>query len=248
MIVIDFKEQIYSEPFAKTLHILIENHIDLSAFYENYDNDAGGRKAYDPAMMLKIILFSYYKGIMSSRDMAWHCKNNIILRSLCCDHSPHFTSIASFISSYPEHIESVFEQVLLVCDDEDLLGHELIAIDGCKMSSNAAKEHSGTFKELTNKREKIQKKIRWCLTEHKKLDARRPNEKDRKAQLKQEAETLEKQFNKIDKFLKTEQPRMGKAKKPKEVKSNMTDNESAKMTTSKMSKQQGIQNANSSGT
>lgn len=233
MIVIDFEEQIYSEPYAKTLHLLIENHIDLSAFYDKYNNDDGGRKAYDPAMMLKLLFFSYYKGITTSRDIAWHCKNNIILRSLCCDYSPHHTSIASFISAYPDAIESVFEQVLLVCDQEGLLGHELIAIDGCKMPSNAAKEHSGTFKELSNKREKIRKKIRWCLDEHKRLDTKRPKERDRKEQLKQESETLKRQFNKIDNFLKTEQPRIGKAKKPTEVKSNMTDNESAKMTTSK---------------
>ncbi len=192
MIVIDFEEQVYNDPYARTLHLLIENHIDLSAFYMQYNNKEGSRKAYDPAMMLKLIFFSYYKGITSSRDMAWHCKNNIILRSLCCDNAPHFTRIAKFVSSYPDAIESVFEQVLLVCDQKRLLGHELIAIDGCKMSSNAAKEHSGTFSELSSKREKIRKKIRWCLSEHKKLDARRPKEKDRKQQLKQEAETLEK--------------------------------------------------------
>ncbi len=83
------------------------------------------------------------------------------------------------------------------------------------MSSNAAKEHSGTFKELSAKRDKIQKKIRHCLREHQRLDGRRPNEKERKIQLEQEAQTLEKHFKKIDEFLKSEQPRMGKAKKPK---------------------------------
>src|SRR5690606_38540951 len=52
-------------------------------------------------------------------------------------------------------------------------------------------------------------------------------------QLDQAAQTLEKAFNRIDAFLKTATPRMGKGKRPKEVKSNITDNESAKMTTSK---------------
>jgi len=45
--------------------------------------------------------------------------------------------------------------VLLVCDQQGLLGHELFAIDGCKMRSNAAKEWSGTFKELKEKRQKL---------------------------------------------------------------------------------------------
>jgi transposase len=233
MVVINFEQQIKPGTFEFTLHKLIDHHIDLSAFYENYKNDAGGRSAYDPAILLKIILFAYSRGITSSREIQWECENNIIFKALSCDSVPHFTGIAHFVSSYPEAIESVFEQVLLVCDEQGLLGKELFAIDGCKMSSNAAKEHSGTLEELSQKRDKIQKKIRTCLKEHKKLDGRRPKERDRKQQLAKASETLQKEFERIDQFLKTATPRMGQGKRPKEVKSNITDNESAKMTTSK---------------
>lgn len=142
-------------------------------------------------------------------------------------------SIASFVSSYPDAIESIFEQVLLVCDQQGLLGHELFAIDGCKMSSNAAKEHSGTLSELDQKRKKLRKKIRRCLNEHGKLDGRKPSDQERKKQLAKAANTLEKEFKRINDFLKTATPRMGQGKRPKEVKSNITDNESAKMTTGK---------------
>lgn len=233
MVVINFEQQIKPGTFEFTLHRLIDHHIDLNAFYENYKNDKGGRSAYDPAILLKIILFAYSRGITSSREIQWECENNIIFKALSCDAVPHFTGIAHFVSSYPEAIESVFEQVLLVCDQQGLLGNELFAIDGCKMSSNAAKEHSGTLEELSQKRDKIQKRIRSCLKEHKKLDGRRPKERDRKQQLAKASETLQKEFERIDQFLKTATPRLGKGKKPKEVKSNITDNESAKMTTSK---------------
>lgn len=233
MVVIDFEEQLQPGTFEFTLHKLIDNHIDLSVFYEKYSNDTGGRTAYDPALLLKIILFAYSKGITSSRDIQWQCEHNIIFKALSCDSVPHFTSISNFVSSYPDAIESVFEQVLLVCDQQGLLGKELFAIDGCKMPSNAAKEHSGTLDELAQKREKIRKKIRTCLKEHKKLDGRKPAERDRKQQLAKATDTLQKEFKRIDQFLKTATPRMGQGKKPKEVKSNITDNESAKMTTSK---------------
>lgn len=233
MVVIDFEEQLQPGTFEFTLHKLIDNHIDLSVFYEKYSNDAGGRTAYDPAILLKIILFAYSKGITSSRDIQWQCEHNIIFKALSCDSVPHFTSISNFVSSYPDAIESVFEQVLLVCDQQGLLGKELFAIDGCKMPSNAAKEHSGTLDELSQKREKIRKKIRTCLKEHKKLDGRKPTERDRKQQLAKATDTLQKEFERIDQFLKTAAPRMGQGKRPNEVKSNITDNESAKMTTSK---------------
>jgi transposase len=232
MVVINFEEQIQPGTFEYTLHKLIDNHIDLSVFYEKYSNDAGGRSAYDPAILLKIILFAYSKGITSSREIQWQCEHNIVFKALSCDAVPHFTSIASFVSSYPDAIEAIFEQVLLVCDQQGLLGKELFAIDGCKMPSNAAKEHSGTLDELTQKRDKIRKKIRSCLKEHKKLDGRKPQERDRKQQLAKASDTLQKEFERIDKFLKTATPRMGQGKRPKEVKSNITDNQSAKMTTS----------------
>ncbi|MCL6417945.1 IS1182 family transposase, partial [Aestuariirhabdus sp. Z084] len=110
---------------------------------------------------------------------------------------------------------------------------ELFAIDGCKMPSNAAKEHSGTLNELSEKRDKIRRQIKQCMKQHKKLDRRKPKERERKDQIEQSLETLEKHFTKIDQFLKTAAPRMGQGKKPKEIKSNITDNESGKMTTNK---------------
>lgn len=233
MVVIDFLQQLRPDTFEFTLHHLIENHIDLSAFYDKYHNDKGGRSAYDPAILLKIILFAYSKGVRSSRDIQWECEHNIIFKALSCDTVPHFTSIASFISSYPDAIESVFEQVLLVCDEQGLLGNELIAIDGCKMSSNAAKEHSGTFAEFEEKRAKIQRQIKACMKEHKRLDRRKPKERERKDQLTQSIDTLSKHAEKITRYLKTAAPRMGQGKRPKEIKGNITDNESGKMLTSK---------------
>ena len=112
---------------------------------------------------MKIVLFSYSRGITSSREIQWCCETNIIFKALSCDTVPHFTTIAAFVSSYPEEIEQLFEQILLVCHKQGLLGNDLFAIDGCKMSSNAAKEWSGTFKELEEKKQKIRSRIRHCV-------------------------------------------------------------------------------------
>ena len=233
MLVINYLEQLELDGFALTLHHLIENKIDLSDFYKKFKNDKGGRAAYKPSILLKIVLYAYSKGITSSREIQWHCQHNVIFNSLACGSVPHFTVIAAFVSSQPSAIESVFEQVLLVCDQQGLLVHDLIAIDGCKLPSDAAKEHSGTIEEMERKRDKIKKRIKHCLKEHKKLDKRKPLEKERKEKIEKTLGSLDKHFTKIDNYLKTAEPRMGHGKKPKEVKSNITDNDSAKMTTSK---------------
>jgi len=242
----NYLDQLRPGTFEYAIHFLFEHKLDLSHFYPEFNNDHNGRPAYDPAILLKIILFAYSKGITSSRDIEWSCQNNIIFKALSCDAIPHYTTIANFVSGYTEQIETLFEQILLICDKEGLLGHELFAIDGCKMSSNAAKEHSGTFKELEQKRQKIKKQIAYHLAEHKNCDKSMPRDQERIKRHQQAQDTLSKAYDKIDRFLKTASPRMGKGRRIKEVKSNITDNvpqgilsgcaihlKSAKMTTSK---------------
>jgi transposase len=233
MVVINFEEQLRPGTFEYAIHRLITDKLDLSIFHPSYQNDDVGRPAYDPAILLKIILFAYSKGITSSREIQWCCETNILFKALSCDTVPHFTTIAHFVSSYPRQIEALFEQVLLVCHQQGLLGNELFAIDGCKLPSNAAKEWSGTFKELEAKRKKLQKQIHHCLKEHRKLDKKDPEQKVRAERVQQTIDTLDAAFDKVDRFLKTQAPRMGQGKRPTEIKSNITDNESAKMTTSK---------------
>ena len=233
LLAINLEEQLQQGTFEFALHYLIEHKLDLSVFYPRYKNDEQGRPAYDPRVLLKIVLFAYSRGITSSREIDWCCRNNIIFKALACNHEPHFTTIAHFISSKPSDIEAIFEQVLLVCDQQGLLGHELFAIDGCKMASDAAKTHSGTFKELGEKRDKIKRLIKHHMSEHARCD-QHDDEGAAKAQRHQQTiDTLNKQHDKIVNFLDNNTPRIGSGKTQREVKSNITDNESAKMTTSK---------------
>ena len=233
MVVINYADQLQPGTFEFAINHIIDTKLDLTIFHPRYQNDEGGRPAYDPAILLKIILFAYSKGIISSREIEWCCETNIIFKALSCDTVPHFTTLASFVSGRGEEIETLFEQVLLICDEQGLLGKDLFAIDGCKMSSNAAKEWSGTFKELEQKRDKIKRQIHYYIKEHKKLDVNDSREDERQQRTQHAIETLNKAHDKIDIFLKTASPRMGKGRQNKEVKSNITDNESAKMTTSK---------------
>ena len=233
MVVINYEDQLQPGTFEHAIHHLIEHKLDLSVFYPRYQNDEGGRPAYDPSILLKIILFAYSKGITSSREIQWCCEHNIIFKALSCDSVPHFTTIASFVSERGLEIEDIFEQTLLICDTQGLLGKELFAIDGCKMSSNAAKEHSGTFKELEEKRKKLKRQIRKKMKEHRQIDKKDEQNEQRIKRTKQTIDTLNKAHDKVDAFLKQASPRMGKGKIRKEVKSNITDNESCKMTTSK---------------
>jgi len=142
---------------------------------------------------------------------------------------PHFTTIAAFISSVDQEIINLFLQVLLYCDAMGLIGKEMFAVDGCKMPSNASKEWSGTKEELQGKKDKMEKAIKQIIKRHKEMDE---TEKDKEiiGQEEKSIETLKKKVKKIKEWLKDNDDKPGKTGKP--IKSNITDNESAKIKTS----------------
>ena len=111
MVVVNYADQLQPGTFEHAIHFLIEQKLDLSIFNPSFNNDETGRPAYDPAILLKIILFAYSKGITSSREIQWSCETNIIFKALSCDTVPHYTTIAKFVSGYSEEIETLFAEI-----------------------------------------------------------------------------------------------------------------------------------------
>ena len=231
LIPILFSQQITPGTFEYTISFLIEEHLDMSVFEGRYRNDETGRPAYDPAMLLRVILSAYARGLTSSRQIERLCKENVVFIALSGDSQPHFTTIANFVSQMNDVIQSLFTEVLMVCDSQGLIGGDMFAIDGCKMPSNASKEWSGTLKEMTKKQKKIDRAVRRMLQKHRDEDeSGQVNDHSRRTAEEKNVETLRKASRKIKKFCATSEDRRGLSGKT--VKSNITDNESASMLTS----------------
>ena len=146
LVPVSFERQILPGSFEYTLDKLIDEHFDLSVFEAQYRNDETGATAYDPAIVLKIILYAYSKGVTDSRDIAQLCRDNVVFMALSADSAPHFTTIADFISRQQDEIVSIFRDVLLVCDEQGLIGKHMFAVDGVKLPCNASKaveRHAG---------------------------------------------------------------------------------------------------------
>ena len=139
---IDLERQLVPGTFEHALHHLMEHELDLSHFNARYRNDESGAPAYPPAMLLKIVLFAYSRGLVSSRFIAQACVDQVTFIALSGDSQPHFTTIAHFVSTLGEDIAKVFGAVLALCDRQGLIGHQMFAIDGVKLPSNAAKDSS----------------------------------------------------------------------------------------------------------
>ncbi|MCK4778063.1 MAG: IS1182 family transposase [Actinomycetia bacterium] len=240
MIPLSYSNQLIPGTMEYAINDIVDNYLDLSIFEKRYKNEETGAPAWYPAVMLKIILFGYSRGIISSRDLEFACRKNIIFKALSANSEPHFTSIANFVSTMKNEIQPIFIKILLICSDLDLIGGEMFAIDGSKISSNASKEWSGTFKELENKKVKLKKKLEQLIRSHEKQDKieekkkvgknKNSNDGDNDNNLTGRKRRYEKDIEKITKFLEKNEPRKGTT--GNEVKSNITDNESAKMKSS----------------
>jgi len=229
LIPISFEKQILPETFEHTLNYLIDNDLDLSAFDLCYKNDETGAPAYDPRILLKIVLYAYSKGIMSSRKIADCCNENVVFMALSADTRPHFTTIADFISAHDQETMKLFLEVLLICDQMNLIGKEMFAVDGCKLPSNASKEWSGTKEDFERKKTKMEKAVREMIAQHQERDK---TETDKAVMEKEEQyiTTLKTKIKKIKTWLAENDDKPGSKGKPR--KSNITDNESATMKTS----------------
>jgi transposase len=230
MVPVRFEEQILPGTFEHTLARVIDERIDLSVFEARYRNDEVGAPAYDPAILLKVILFAYSKGVISSREIERLCRENVVFMALSADSRPHFTTIASFIAKLDAEIVSVFRDVLLVCDELGLIGREMFAVDGVKLPSNASKEWSGTRADFEKKALKMERAVERLTRRHREVDEQGEDQGLRAAREKQ-IRTLETAVAKVRGFLRRGEDRIGPSGGVK--KSNLTDPESAKMKTSK---------------
>jgi len=227
---INFSEQILPGSFEYTVNYLVDNELDLTIFGSRYKNDETGCPAYDPAILLKIILASYARGFTSSRSIERLCRENIIFMALSADSQPHFTTIASFVTNMSDVIQPLFLEVLMVCSNAGLIGEEMFAIDGCKLPSNASKDWSGTHADLTKKQLKIDRAVRRMLKRHKDDDIKHVSEPVIRQKEESQVKKLKAISRKIKKHLTTTDEKLGCRGTP--IKSNITDNDSAKMKTS----------------
>jgi len=230
MLPVRFEEQILPGTFEHTLNRLIDERFNLSVFEARYKNDETGAPAYDPAILLKIILYAYARGVTQSREIARLCQENVVFMALSADSRPHFTTIAAFIASLDGEIISVFRDVLLVCDEMGLIGREMFAVDGVKLPSNASKEWSGTKADFGKKIEKMERAVEHLVARHREADAAKEGSPVQTARAKQ-IKTLEAAVAKVRGFLRCHEDKVGPSGRVR--KSNITDPESAKMKTSK---------------
>lgn len=230
---ISFEQQILPGTFEHALSYIVDNKLDFTTIDAAHTNDVTGAPAFDPRVMLKIVLCAYARGMVSSREIEAACQQNVVMMALSANTRPHFTTIAQFIRELGPAVQKLFVDVLMYCDELGLIGKEMFAIDGCKFPSNASKEWSGTREDFKNKRQKFQTTVERHVAKHRRQDESGQPEQvpGMRAREEKAIEVLKAKTAKIDAWLRDNpDDRMGSRGTP--VKSSMTDKDSAKMASS----------------
>jgi transposase len=222
--------QLIPGSFEHALDVLVDTELDFSGLARRFRNDAVGAPAYDPAVMLKIVLLAYSRGVISSRQIERLCRENVLFMAISGDSAPQFSTIAAFVRELDEEASAIFTRVLLTCDRQGLIGRQMFAIDGVKLSSNADKRRSGTHAELLHEAVRMEKAVTRMLKVHRAGDAAKAPPDERAKEFAR-IERLQAEAGRIREFLATHPER--RSEKGAIRKSNVTDNDSAKMATSK---------------
>jgi transposase len=111
--------------------------LDLAAFYAAYRPDGHGRAAYEPSMMVSLVLYAYSTNVRSSRAIERHCRQDIAYRVITGNWVPDHATIARFIVRHEHRLAELFTSVLRLCDKAGLVQSGVVAVDGTKLSASA---------------------------------------------------------------------------------------------------------------
>src|SRR6516165_506263 len=122
--------------------------MDLDRFYEGYRLGGAGRAAYDPAMLVALLLYSYARGIRSSRRIERACWEDVAYKVITTMRTPDHSTIAEFRKRHEAEMGELFDDVLGLCREAGLVSVGVIAIDGTKVKANASIGANRTYGQV----------------------------------------------------------------------------------------------------
>lgn len=143
----DVREWLPEDHFAWFVLAAVEE-LDLSAFYAAYRSDGHGRAAYEPSMVVAVLLYGYARGIRSSRAIERACAEDVAFRVLAGNQRPDHATLARFVERHEEALADLFTEVLRLCAEAGLMRSRVVAIDGTKVYANASRDASLNYEAL----------------------------------------------------------------------------------------------------
>ncbi len=122
--------------------------MDLDAFYAAYRQDGRSRPAYDPSMMVALVLYAYARGVRSGRAIERACEEDVAFRVIAAQQAPDHATIARFVERHEQALAGLFGSVLALCAQAGLARVGVLAIDGAKIHANASRDATCDYERI----------------------------------------------------------------------------------------------------
>ena len=145
----DVREWLPEDELAWTVKDVVES-LDLSAFYRSYRANGQGAAAFDPALMVAVLVYAHAVGVRSSRAIERACVRDVAFRVLAGNGVPDHATIARFFTRHRTALTGLFAQVLRICHGAGMVRLGVIAVDGTKIAANASWSKNQTAASLAH--------------------------------------------------------------------------------------------------
>jgi transposase len=142
------REWLAEDHLAWFVSDLVEEELDLTGFLAGYRQDGWGRAAFDPAMMVALLLYAYAIGERSSRGIERRCREDIAFRVITANQTPDHATLARFRVRHQDALAQVFTQSLALCAGAGMVQIGLVAVDGTKIHGNASREANRSYEHI----------------------------------------------------------------------------------------------------
>jgi transposase len=122
--------------------------LDLGEFRRQYRADGHGRAAFDPEVMVALLLYGYCQGERSSRVIEKRCVRDVAYRVIAGGLYPDHATIARFRARHEKALGGLFSQVLRLLAAEGMVSLGLLSLDGTKLAGNAAQKANKTLPQI----------------------------------------------------------------------------------------------------
>jgi transposase len=122
--------------------------MDLSDFYGAYRENGQGQAAYEPSMMVALLLYAYARGNRSSRGIERECREDVVYKLITAMRVPDHSTVAEFRRRHEMALGELFTEVLALCREAGLVEVGVISIDGTKIRANASRGANRTYEKL----------------------------------------------------------------------------------------------------
>lgn len=146
--------------------------MDLGAFDVRYGKEGPGKQAFDPRMMVKVLVYAYATGTFSSRKIAAKLHEDVAYRVLGAENFPAHRTISDFRQRHLPEFQDLFVQVVQIAQEVGLVKLGTVAVDGSKMKASASKHKAMSYGRMREEEKRLRKEIRELMGRARKADAR----------------------------------------------------------------------------